>query len=207
MSFQGKMSINSCPKQVVKKNQPKGVSERAKKESAFGTGFLKSIENLHADYNAQLKRENITRVDELRDFQWNFWKLKATEVHVENAKVFVLMNKSRADFTPEDIEKCWNKITDFHVMLRLMNRDIRSDLERKDVDRKALTVLISVDAIQKFRCRKYLKGHQIKALANQSLGSKPTLTLSGKPSETGDLIKYHLREFLKLIHEHSNSAQ
>lgn len=201
------MLTNSCPTQAVKKNQPKGVSERAKKESAFGPRFLKSIENLHAEYNARLKRENIERVDELREFQWNFWKLKATEVHMENAKVFVLMNKSRADFTPEDIEKCWNKITDFHVMLRLMNRDIRSDLERKGVDKKALTVLISVEAIQKFRCRKYLNGRQIKALADQSIGSKQTLTPSGKPSETGDLIKFHLREFLKLIHEHSNSAQ
>lgn len=202
MSLQTKKLTNSCNRVAVK-HQPSGVFVRAPKASGFGQEFLKSVKNLQSEYNAQLKYKDIKRENELRNFQWSFWKRKATEVHAENAKVFVLLSKSRASFKPNATKMCWEKMIYFYMLLNLLNRDVRTDIADRSANKSELTVLISVDAIQKYRCRKFLKDWKVETSKKQPPVSGRRQTPREKLNQTETMITHHVREFLKLVYEHA----
>lgn len=181
-----------------------GVPERTLEVSAFVQDFQQSLTKLRTEYNTRIKRADIKQVDDVRNFQWNFWQQMVIQVHLENAKVYVFMNKSRADFTPDAIKMCWNKINQFYMMLRLLNRDVRSEILNNSMDKSALTILISVDVIRKFRCREYLR--YWKAMRFKNPTAELPETSSIKLDETESQITHHVREFLKLIYENSRRA-
>lgn len=197
MSLPKKRRTNPCNTQLAEKYQKSSVSERAQKQSLFGPELLESIKNLRFEYNEQLKRKNIKRVDQLRSFQWDFWKQKATEMYIENAKVFIFMNKSRGQYSLEAIKSCWHKISQFVIMIHLLNRDIRTEFVQNSIEKSELTVLISVETIQKYCCREYIKDWKSKALETRRASSKPTEKLN----ETEVLVTQHVEKYLKNIYE------
>lgn len=203
MSFQTNTLSNSRSTRVAENRSQNEVivPERALEVSAFVQDFQESLNKLRTEYNTQIERAHIRQIDDVRNFQWNFWKQMVMELHVENAQVYVLMNKSRAGFSPDAIKMCWNKINQFYMMLKLLNRDVRSGILNHSVDKSALIVLISVDEIRKFRCREYLTYWKAMRFGNQTAVSEHPDNSSIKLDETESQIAHHVREFLKLIYE------
>lgn len=153
---------NSSSDRVIEKRLYNRVPDDSPKELVFGHNFLKSIKNLQLEYNTQLKRRRIRRAHEVRKFQMDFWKKKASDVSRENSDVYNLVEKSRAKFKPNAKELCKSKMWDCYRMVHLLNADIRNAIERQSVDVSELTVLISADDIQRFRCKKYLQDWKLR---------------------------------------------
>lgn len=185
------------PTNQTEKYQKSAVSERARRQAAFGPELLNSITHLRSEYTEQLKRTNIKQVEQLRSFQWNFWKQKATEMYIENAKVFILMNKLRDKYSLEAIKLCWHKIGQFIFMVHLLNRDIRTEFVQNSVEKSELTVLISVETIQKYRCREFIKDWKPKASETRRASSMPC----EKMNDTEALVTQRVEKFMKIIYD------
>lgn len=174
MSNSTETLTNSSSDRVIEKRPQNRVPDDSPKEFVFGHEILKSIKSLQSEYNAQLKRRRIRRAQELRKFQLNFWKKKATDVGRENSDVYNLVERSRAKFKPNAKELCKSKMWDYYRMVHLLNADIRNAIERHSVDVSELTVLISANDIQRFRCKKYLQDWKLKT-TEKSQQSPPAL--------------------------------
>lgn len=229
--MQRKKQTNFSRKRVASVRPSNDVPVRALTGSIFVREFLKSFKKFEAEYHAQLKGENIKRAVELRTFQVKFWQQKATEVHLENAKVLDWMKKSRAKLKPDAIKKCEERIFQFVAMLRLLNRDIRAAIVQQSAKQSELTVLIAVEAIQKYRCRKYLKEWMATTSGDRRAITTPEISRATTPSGSRRAttegsndpnrlltpqqnihaseaqILHHVCKFIRLVFEHSKRAQ
>lgn len=172
---------------------------RSLEKSLFGAELIRSINDIQSEYNARLQRTNIDQADGLRKFQWNYWKQKVTQMHLENAKVYVHIHESPDDYVRGALELCWNKITEFYLMLNLMNRDLRADLVANDAEESERTMLISIEAIQKFRCRSHLKEWRVNKMqteSNDSIDDETNSIDTIGDSDTDDIFYEKIRDSL-----------
>lgn len=118
----------------------------------------------------------------------------------ENEKVFEFMINRSTEYSPDTIEMCRKKIFCFYKMAEMYTNNIYNDIRQQATDRSELTVLIGLDAIQKYRCRKLLRLWKIISWEHQRQNSNRVPT-SDAMHETEDLITRNVAEFLNVVYD------
>lgn len=156
MSLQTWNRTNFSEKRTVRKSPEDAVSVQVDKESLFGQQFVTSFRNLYTEYCDQ-KTRKLEPQGNLRNFQWEFWIRKVSQILHQNEKVLNLVNNPAANFSPSAKKKCEQTFTRCYLTYMMVNQSVWADLHENSAKRSLMTILISLDALQKLRCRKYLK--------------------------------------------------
>lgn len=120
------------------------------------------------------------------------------EILNENEKVFVFMNERSIEYSPYTIEMCRNKILCFYTIADMYKNSIYKEILQDDTKKSELTVLIGLDAIQKYRCSNFLRLWKIISWDHQRNHSVPT---GDDFQETEMLMKRNVEEFLNVIYD------
>lgn len=191
---------------LERRRRTASVPTRKTKATIHAEKLVDSIRKQQREFHAKWNLENSVGAVDARQFQWDFWKEKVLEIQKENEKVFVFMNDRSAEYSPDTIEMCRKKILCFYKMAELYKDSIYKEILRETEHRSELTVLIGLDAIQKYRCSKYLRLWKIISWEHQrnatSGNRDPT---RGSPRndfyETEALITRNVGEFLNVIYD------
>lgn len=179
-----------------------GNAERTQRtrEQIYAENLLRSIERFKREYNTILNRES-GNVLNLQDFLTIFWMGKCEMFNIENDKVLMFMIERNTEYSPETIDACRMKIAAFHRLMNMYMQSIYASLRsRQPVRMTEMTAWIALDALQKYRCRKYLRLWRVLSWEHQRSAVEQV------PSTTIDLetvITNNVDEFLKVVYQKS----
>lgn len=201
MSFRGGNQSNFCCSNQIADYRPRSIRNLDRKTNGklYAERLFKSVQKYAAEFNSKWESENIDGVVGTGQFQWNFWNEKISEIQLENEKVFVAMNAKSGVYSAETIEMCYKKIYHFYRMAEMYNHSICNEILQRKFDKSELSVLIGLEEIQKYRCRKFLKLWKIISLNHQRTATNTNLKNGSNDPEA--LITRHVREFLNVIYE------
>lgn len=199
MCFRDEDRTNSgCIELAERRRRSRDVPTRQKKETKHSDKLLNSIRELQSEFNANWDSENIDGFVDVRQFQWNFWNRKMLEILNENEKAFVFMNERSTEYSPHTIDMCRNKILCFYTMADMYKNSIYKEISENDTEKSELTVLIGIDAIQKYRCSNFLRLWKIISWDHQRNHNVPT---GDDFEETETLFTLNAKEFLNVIYD------
>lgn len=110
------------------------------------------------------------------------------------------MNNRSTEYSPDTIEMCRKKIFCFYKVAEMYTNSIYNDIRQQTAHTSELTVLIGLDAIQKYRCSKLLRLWKIISWEHQRKASNRVPTV-GAMHETEDMITRNVAEFLNVVYD------
>lgn len=201
MTFRDKNRSNSgCTQLAERRRRTCSVPTRRTRDTIHAEKLFESVQKLKSEYTSKWNTENPDGLVDVRRFQWTFWNDKVLEMQKENEKVFEFMINRSTEYSPDTIEMCRKKIFCFYKMAEMYTNNIYNDIRQQATDRSELTVLIGLDAIQKYRCRKLLRLWKIISWEHQRQNSNRVPT-SDAMHETEDLITRNVAEFLNVVYD------
>lgn len=206
MSIRDKNQPNSgCTRMAVRRHRrTSSVPLRNSTETIHAPKLIKSIQKFQCEFNSKWNCE-IARngtVDK-RQFQWAFWLDKVLKLQKENESVFAFMNKKSNEYSPDTIEMCRKKILCFYKMADLYKDSIYREIQRPNGKKVELTIMIGVESIQKYRCKKFLRLWKIISWEHQRNVAKADGSIAYRLHNTESLITRNVREFMNVIYEFS----
>lgn len=201
MTFRDKNRSNSgCNQLAERRRRTCSVPTRKTRETIHAEKLFESVRKFKCEYKSKWNKENADGFVEVRQFQWTFWNDKVLEIQSENEKVFVFMNNRSTEYSPDTIEMCRKRIFSFYKMAEMYTNSIYCDIRQQAADKSEMTVLIGVDAIQKYRCSKLLRLWKIISWEHQRKASHRVPT-NDAMHETEDLITRNVAEFLNVVYD------
>lgn len=177
------------------------VSRRKSKESLYGQKLIDSIQKLRYEFHQKWNGEHFVDVCDVRKIQWDFWNERVLAISKENEKVFVFMNRHRTKYSPETIEMCRKKIHYFHKLANMYRDSIYMDLSRELGEMSEMTVMIGLEAIEKYRCSKFIRLWNIASWQHQCTSASDRPPTRDPMYEMEALLTHNVGEFLKVVYD------
>lgn len=203
MSVCDENQSNSCGTHLAeRRRRTRSVPNRKTRETIYAAKLIESIRKIRREFHAKWNSENFGGSVDVRQFQWDFWKDGVLDIQNENEKVFVYMNNRPDEYSADTIEMCHEKIIYFYKIADMYKDSIYEQILRQATDKSEMTVLIGLDAIQKYRCRNFLKLWNIISWEHQRTASDrwPTRDVL---HETEATITRNVGEFLNVVYDFS----